>query len=734
MMISNGLQKAINGSLAYAIAREHEYCLREHLLFSILSIEKISRAISSCGANPEDIKLELAAYLETNVDKSHDKKKPIRVTSSFDGLIQQAAISVNGSGRTEIESHDVLAELLQSENCFGRYTLEKHGVSRYKFLKALGESSSLEKDQGKSEDKQKDYLLDLNERASSGKIDNLIGRDLEVERVVQILCRRKKNNPILVGEPGVGKTAIAEGLALRIVQNKAPQSLTSAKIYSLDLGSMMAGTKFRGDFEERMKEVIKKIKGEKNAVLFIDEIHTIIGAGAVSGGSLDAGNMLKPILTTGEFKCIGSTTYKEYNTIFEKEPALSRRFQRVDVAEPSVEDTVRILTGIKVDLEKHHKVRYTSDAIKSAVELSVKYMSDRFLPDKAIDVLDEAGSMVYLSGGKTVNNSIIEKTISKIARIPEKNVTKSQKERLSSLNSSLRGKIFGQEAAVNAVVSAIELASAGLRSGEKPIGSFLFAGPTGVGKTELCKQLASSLEVPFIRFDMSEYMEKHAVSRLIGAPPGYVGYEQGGLLTDAVRKNPNCVVLLDEIEKAHPDIWNILLQVMDHGTLTDNNGKKADFRHTILVFTSNVGVRESNKRSLGLGAKEPQGTSGSNRAIEQTFSPEFRNRLDEIVWFNSLSKETILEVVDKYLTELTSQLKEKGVRIEYSQESRKWLAERGYDPLMGARPMIRLIQERIKRPLSSELLYGKLENGGTAIVDIKNGELEFSYVSSLIKK
>lgn len=731
MMISRDLQKAINDSVTLASSYNHEYCLREHLLFSMLMQDKVRQVILKCGANPDDIKREIHEYLEKNIDPKSDPLSPIKVTASFDRLIQQAAISVNSSGKAEVEVTDVLVSMLQSEECFGRYTLEKSGVNRFKVVKTLtdlGNAATNNQGQAVEQKNSLEYLVNLNERAKSGKVDPLIGRELEVERVVQILCRRKKNNPILVGEPGVGKTAIAEGLAMRIETKNVPKSLESSTIYSLDLGTMMAGTKYRGDFEERMKDVIKKIRGEKGAILFIDEIHTIIGAGAVGGGTLDAGNMLKPILTSGEFKCIGSTTYKEYSSIFEKEPALSRRFQKVDVNEPSVEDTVKILTGIKVDLEKHHQVKYTASAIKSAVDLSTKYMTDRFLPDKAIDLLDEAGSMVHLQGGKTVNESVIEKTLSKIARIPEKTVTRSQKDKLLGLEKDLKGKIFGQDQAVSAVVSAIELASSGLRSGEKPIGSFLFAGPTGVGKTELCKQLASSLGVKFIRFDMSEYMEKHSVARLIGAPPGYVGYDQGGLLTDEVRKNPNSVILLDEIEKAHPDVWNILLQVMDHGTLTDNNGKKADFRHSVLVMTSNVGARESNKRSLGLAAApEAKDASTANRAIEASFSPEFRNRLDAIVWFNALTRTTIIEVVEKYIKEVKVQLEQKGVTIAVSPEAKSWLALRGYDPTMGARPMIRLIQDKVKRPLSSEILYGQLEHGGHVELGVEGSELKFEY-------
>lgn len=736
MMISSNLQKAINDSVTLASSYNHEYCLREHLLFSLLMQDRIRAVVVKCGANPDEIKRELHDYLEKNVEPKLDPLSPIKVTVSFDRLIQQSAISVNSAGKSEIEVTDVLVSMLQSEECFGRFSLEKNGVTRYKVVKALTESETSSSNGVNPPPSPNtsfmapslDFLVDLNERAKMGKVDPLIGRELEVERVVQILCRRKKNNPILVGEPGVGKTSIAEGLALRIETKNVPPALEGSKIYSLDLGMMMAGTKYRGDFEERMKEVIKRIRGEKGAILFIDEIHTIIGAGAVGGGSLDAGNMLKPVLTSGDFKCIGSTTYKEYSTIFEKEPALSRRFQKVDVNEPSVEDTVKILTGIKVDLENHHKVKFTSAAIKSAVLLSNKYITDRFLPDKAIDILDEAGSMVYLQGGTTVNENMIEKTISKIARIPEKTVTRSQRDKLLGLEKDLKSKIFGQDQAVSAVVSAIELASSGLRSGEKPIGSFLFAGPTGVGKTELCKQLALSLGVKFVRFDMSEYMEKHSVARLIGAPPGYVGYDQGGLLTDEVRKNPNSVILLDEIEKAHPDVWNILLQVMDHGTLTDNNGKKADFRHSVLVLTSNVGARESSKRSLGLVASPVEkDTSTANRAIESSFSPEFRNRLDAIVWFNSLAKTTIIEVVDKYLKEVKTQLEQKGVTIAFSVEAKTWLATKGYDPSMGARPMIRLIQDKVKRPLSSEILYGQLEFGGHVEVGVENSELKFEY-------
>ena len=737
MMISKNLQKGINDAVGLATLKDHEYCSREHLIAAILDQEDIKLLVESCNVDPIKIKQEIISYLDSNFDKKNNKAGPLKVTGSLDKLLQMASMAVNSSGRLAIEPTDIVVELLKADNCQGRYIFEKYGIDKLRFTRAINNFNHVGKESHaesgkigeKNQPQKNDYLVDLNLAASSGKIDKLIGRNDEVSRVIQVLCRRKKNNPILVGEPGVGKTAIAEGLAYNIVKNKAPLQLRQSKVYSLNIGSMIAGTKFRGDFEERMKDVIKKIRTEKGAILFIDEIHTIIGAGMAGGGSMDASNMLKPILTSGEFRCIGATTYKEYNHIFEKEPALSRRFQKVDVNEPSRDETIQIIEGVRTDLESHHGVRYTNSSIKLAVDLSIKYINDRFLPDKAIDLLDEAGSFVKLKGGKSVSDHIIEKTIAKITKIPERTVSKSQKEIMSGLSSDLKSKIFGQDQAISAVVSAIELASAGLRSGDKPIGSFLFCGPTGVGKTELCRQLSKSLGINFIRFDMSEYMEKHSVSRLIGAPPGYVGFNEGGLLTDSIRKNPNSVVLLDEIEKAHPDVWNILLQVMDHGTLTDNNGKKADFRHAVLVMTSNVGARESTKKSLGL-AGDISGVPSQNKsqsAIESSFSPEFRNRLDSIVWFNHLSKDSIMDVVDKYLKELSSQLSEKGISIDYSDESKKWLSDNGYSPSMGARPMIRLIQDKIKRPLSSEILYGRLENGGKVEVKVNESGPYFDF-------
>jgi ATP-dependent Clp protease ATP-binding subunit ClpA len=696
--------------------------LTEHILIALLARDDIKKVIRSGGGNPERLVFNLKKYLledvlpETGVVSVED----IVLSSAVTKLINSSIVQARSAGKKEITPFDVLVSFYECDpaDCFATYFLITE-LSRSKAVKAIANFTTSEVTEAK------DYLENLNEKAQKGKIDPIVGRESEIKRVIQVLCRRKKNNPILVGEPGVGKTAIAEGLALKIVNGQVPDLLKDSVVLSLDIGQLMAGTKYRGEFEEKMKDMLKTVKAIPNSILFIDEIHTIIGAGAVSGGALDSANMLKPLLTQGQLKCLGATTYKEYNNIFEKDAALARRFQKVDVVEPSVEDTISILNGLKSHYEKHHGVTYKSGAIKAAVELANRHIHDRFLPDKAIDVIDEAGSALKLIGEKVVTVDVIERTIAAMAKIPEKSVSTEKKTKLKTLGEELKLKIFGQDDAVSSVVSAIELSNSGLRSGEKPIGSFLFCGPTGVGKTELCKQLAEKLTIPFVRFDMSEYGEKHTVSRLIGAPPGYVGFDQNGLLTEAVRKNPHSVILLDEIEKAHSDIWNILLQVMDHGTLTDNNGRKADFKNCILIMTSNVGAQEMSRRSLGLNSQQDQLNKKPTKAIEQTFSPEFRNRLDAIVYFNSLSKTNIESVLEKYLVELSKQLALKNVEIIVDAAAKAWLISNGYDPLMGARPMDRLIQDKIKRKLAPEIIHGSLEKGGVVKVVVENNELKF---------
>lgn len=721
-------------------------------------------------------------------DSSNDEDKyddyqvehPV-ATLSIQRLIQRALFHVQSAGKDEIQPEDLLVALFQAKDSKALSVLLQQGIERLDVLNYIshgvrkdrddsledsldedasaGSGGSDESDEASipksvpaktlSDEPLQNYTLNLNERAKAGKIDPLIGRHLELERMIQTLCRRRKNNPLLVGEAGVGKTALAEGLALQIVEKNVPDLLQNSVVYALDLGSLLAGAKFRGDFEQRFKRVIHSLEARKergqNPILFIDEIHTIIGAGAVSGGALDAANLLKPLLSQGSVRCIGSTTYAEFRNVFEKDHALARRFQKIDVIEPSVEEAVQILSGIKSRFEDHHGVQYTNDAIRAAVELSSKHLTDRFLPDKAIDVIDEAGAKARLKrtnqareramtgadvvvATQVLDSNLIEEVVAQIARIPARSINQNQKARLKNLKSDLKLTIFGQDPAIDALVTAIRLARAGLRTGERPVGSFLFCGPTGVGKTELSKQLSHCLGVPFLRYDMSEYSEKHTVSRLIGAPPGYVGFDQAGLLTEAVLKSPHSVILLDEIEKAHSDIWNVLLQVMDHGALTDNNGRKADFRNTIFIMTSNVGSREMERRPLGMGNSATSGGS-AQKAVENTFSPEFRNRLDATVYFNPLDLATVNQVVNKQLMELESQLLAKNVDVDFSQEVRGWLAEKGYDRLMGARPLARLIQDRIKRPLSEEILFGKLEQGGKVQVSLKQGssEIELSF-------
>ncbi|MFZ9595883.1 MAG: AAA family ATPase [Bdellovibrionia bacterium] len=731
-------------------------------------------------------------------------------TLSIQRLIQRALFHVQSAGKDEIQPEDLLVALFQAKDSKALYMLARQGIERLDVLNYISHGIRKDKDSEKDEEmedsedspdgsdgeaddgpvskpqvtKSQDdplslYALNLNERAKAGRIDPLIGRQIELDRIIQTLCRRRKNNPLLVGEAGVGKTALAEGLAMRIVARTVPDLLHHSIVYSLDLGALLAGAKFRGDFEQRFKKVIQSLETKKergfSPILFIDEIHTIIGAGAVSGGALDAANLLKPFLSQGAIRCIGSTTYAEYRGVFEKDHALARRFQKIDVAEPTIDEAVQILMGLKPRFEEHHRVIYSAEAIRAAVELSAKHLTERFLPDKAIDIIDEAGAKVRLKrnqasgslenefreGGQAkeekgfqadfsgltedlgesqepeflIDSPLIEEVVAQIARIPARSISTSQKVRLKNLKSDLKLSIFGQDPGVEALVTAIRLARSGLRTGDRPVGCFLFCGPTGVGKTELSKQLSHCLGVPFLRFDMSEYSEKHTVSRLIGAPPGYVGFEQAGLLTDGVLKNPHSVILLDELEKAHPDIWNVLLQVMDHGMLTDSNGRKADFRNAILIMTSNVGSRELERRPLGMGSAGA-GSSGlaAQKAVEQTFSPEFRNRLDAIVYFNPLDPATVVQVVNKHLMELESQLLSKKVDVEFAAEVKDWLAEKGYDRLMGARPLNRLIQDRIKKPLSEEILFGRLEHGGKVRVFVQNDDLAFEYHSAPVQR
>ncbi|MBF9029233.1 ATP-dependent Clp protease ATP-binding subunit ClpA [Rhodobacterales bacterium HKCCE3408] len=751
---SNTLEQAIHAALAQANSRRHELATLEHLLLALLDEPDAQKVMRACSVDIEELRATLIAFidddlstLETDVEGSEAVP-----TAAFQRVIQRAAIHVQSSGRTEVTGANVLVAIFAERESNAAYFLQEQDMTRYDAVNFIahgvakdpnyGESRPVtgatnpEAEQGPTaaaepegdgkESALAKYCVDLNAKSKKGDVDPLIGRDHEVERCIQVLCRRRKNNPLLVGDPGVGKTAIAEGLAKKIVEGQTPDVLSGATIYSLDMGALLAGTRYRGDFEERLKAVVSELEEHDDAILFIDEIHTVIGAGATSGGAMDASNLLKPALQGGKLRCMGSTTYKEFRQHFEKDRALSRRFQKIDVNEPSVDDTIKILMGLKPYFEDHHEIRYTSDAIKTAVELSARYINDRKLPDKAIDVIDEAGAAQHLVAEskrrKTIGAKEIEAVVAKIARIPPKNVSKDDAEVLKDLEASLKRVVFGQNAAIEALSSAIKLSRAGLREPEKPIGNYLFAGPTGVGKTEVAKQLADTLGVELLRFDMSEYMEKHAVSRLIGAPPGYVGFDQGGLLTDGVDQHPHCVLLLDEIEKAHPDVFNILLQVMDHGTLTDHNGRSVDFRNVVLIMTSNAGAAEQAKAAIGFGRERREGEDTA--AIERTFTPEFRNRLDAVISFAPLSKDIILQVVEKFVLQLEAQLMDRNVHIELTKPAAEWLAERGYDDKMGARPLGRVIQESIKKPLAEELLFGKLAKGGTVKVGVKDGELD----------
>ncbi|WP_027330817.1 ATP-dependent Clp protease ATP-binding subunit ClpA [Marinimicrobium agarilyticum] len=750
-MLSKDLEITLNLAFKGARSKRHEFMTVEHLLLALIDNESAANVLRACGADLGQLRKELIEFVDstTPLIPEDDTERETQPTLGFQRVLQRAVFHVQSSGKQEVTGANVLVAIFSEQESQAVYYLKQQSIARIDVVnyithgihKVAGQSdhgSDAGQEQhdedavggdAPSQSPLESFAANLNEQAMQGRIDPLVGREYEVERVSQILSRRRKNNPLLVGESGVGKTAIAEGLAKRIVDGSVPEALSDSVVYSLDMGALLAGTKYRGDFEKRFKGLLSELKKQKGAILFIDEIHTIIGAGAASGGVMDASNLLKPLLSSGELRCMGSTTYQEYRGVFEKDRALSRRFQKVDVKEPTVDETYQILKGLKSRFEKHHGLRYTDPALRTAAELSERYINERFLPDKAIDVIDEAGAFQQLQPPskrkKTVGVSDIEAVVAKIARIPPKSVSSSDKEQLRKLDDNLKMTVFGQDEAIDTLSTAIKLSRAGLSSGEKPIGSFLFAGPTGVGKTEVSRQLAKCMGVELVRFDMSEYMERHTVSRLIGAPPGYVGFDQGGLLTDAVSKHPHSVVLLDEIEKAHPEVFNLLLQVMDHGTLTDNNGRKADFRNVILIMTTNAGAEDISRRSIGF-TQQDHSLDGKE-AIKKMFTPEFRNRLDATVQFGALSMDVIKTVVDKFLVELQSQLDDKKVSLEVTDAARQWLAEHGYDEKMGARPMARLIQEKVKKPLAEAVLFGSLSDGGGVVqvdVDAENKELE----------
>ncbi|QBK05126.1 ATP-dependent Clp protease ATP-binding subunit ClpA [Hylemonella gracilis] len=744
-MIAQELEVSLHMAFVEARQQRHEFITVEHLLLALLDNPSAAEVLRACAANIDDLRKSLTNFIKDNTPQvAGTEEVDTQPTLGFQRVIQRAIMHVQstGSGKKEVTGANVLVAIFGEKDSHAVYYLHQQGVTRLDVVNFIAhgikksdppeasksndnageaeEGTTAEKGDGKASPLEQ-FTVNLNQQAKDGKIDPLIGREFEVERVIQILCRRRKNNPLLVGEAGVGKTAIAEGLAWRIVQNDVPEILAEANVYSLDMGALLAGTKYRGDFEQRLKGVLKSLKDKPNAILFIDEIHTLIGAGAASGGTLDASNLLKPALSSGQLKCIGATTFTEYRGIFEKDAALSRRFQKVDVVEPSVQETIEILKGLKSRFEEHHNVKYANAALQAAAELSAKYINDRHLPDKAIDVIDEAGAAQRIlppsKRKKTISKSEVEEIVAKIARIPPANVSNDDRGKLQTIERDLKSVVFGQDKALEALASAVKMARSGLGKPDKPIGAFLFSGPTGVGKTEAAKQLAYILGIELIRFDMSEYMERHAVSRLIGAPPGYVGFDQGGLLTEAVTKKPHCVLLLDEIEKAHPDIFNVLLQVMDHGTLTDNNGRKADFRNVIIVMTTNAGAETMNKATIGF--TNPRQAGDEMGDIKRLFTPEFRNRLDAIVSFKPLDEQIILRVVDKFLLQLETQLAEKKVEVTFTDALRQHLAKKGFDPLMGARPMQRLIQDTIRRALADELLFGRLVDGGRLSVDVE---------------
>ncbi|MBS0377605.1 MAG: ATP-dependent Clp protease ATP-binding subunit ClpA [Proteobacteria bacterium] len=734
-MLSNELEYCLNDAFHQAREARHEYLTVEHLLLAILDTPKVREVLRACGADLAKFKQELKEHIEQSTPKLDEgEEREVQPTLGFQRVLQRAVFHVQSSGKKEVGVANVLVAIFSEKQSHAVFLLNRRHVTRLDVVNYISHGLSkiaeekTEKEETTSEGERDPeggsaldkYTTNLNRMAQDGRIDPLIGRKLEVERTIEILCRRRKNNPLYVGEAGVGKTAIAEGLARLIVEGQVPEVLTDSTIYALDMGALIAGTKYRGDFEKRLKGVITELKKVPGAILFIDEIHTVIGAGAASGGVMDASNLIKPVLTNGEIRCIGSTTYQEYRGIFEKDHALARRFQKIDVVEPSVAETIEILFGLKPRFEEHHGITYADDALKAAAELAARHINERHLPDKAIDVVDEAGARQRLKPlaerEPTVQVRHIEDVVARMARIPAKSVSSSDREVLKNLERNLKLVIFGQDKAIEALAASIKMARSGLGESRKPVGSFLFAGPTGVGKTEVTRQLAIAMGVEFLRFDMSEYMERHTVSRLIGAPPGYIGFDQGGLLTEAVSKHPHCVLLLDEIEKAHPDVFNLLLQVMDHGTLTDNNGRKADFRHVIIVMTTNAGAQEMARGSIGF--THADNTSDGMEAIRRLFTPEFRNRLDAVIQFAPLDPSTIERVVDKIILEVESQLEAKGVSITLDDAARRWIAERGYDPKMGARPMARTIQDHIKRPLAEELLFGRLANGGHVKVSV----------------
>jgi ATP-dependent Clp protease ATP-binding subunit ClpA len=754
-MLSRHLETTLHRALAHANARHHEFATLEHLLLALMEDQDAVAVMRACGIDMERLAQELVDYIDTELQNLiHPAVEEAKPTSSFQRVLQRAAIHVQSSGREEVTGANVLVALFSERESNAVFLLQEQDMTRFDAVNYIShgiakvagyaephtvhgadEEMAPENIIKKGREALDAYCVNLNNKALKGKIDPLIGRHAEVERTIQVLCRRTKNNPLFVGDPGVGKTAIAEGLARRIVENDVPEVLHNCPVYALDMGALLAGTRYRGDFEERLKSVITELQAIDGAILFIDEIHTVIGAGATSGGAMDASNILKPFLSNGSLRCMGSTTYKEYRNHFEKDRALVRRFQKIDVLEPSIEDAIKILTGLKPYYEEHHKVHFSTEAIRAAVELSARYIGDRKLPDKAIDVIDEAGAAQMLlppdKRKKNIGLKDIEATIAKIARIPPKTVSKDDKEILANLERDLKTMVFGQDNAITALSSAIKLSRAGLREPEKPIGSYLFSGPTGVGKTEVARQMAKTLGLELIRFDMSEYMERHSISRLIGAPPGYVGFDQGGLLTDKIDQNPHCVLLLDEIEKAHPDLYSILLQVMDYGKLTDNNGKTIDFRNVILIMTTNAGASEMAKQTIGFERKATE--SDNDEAIHRTFTPEFRNRLDAIIPFKGLTLETIGRVVDKFIMQLEAQLSDRGVSIELSDAAKAWLGKKGYDPAMGARPLSRIIQEHVKKPLADELLFGKLTKGGAVRIDVREDKLVFDYPVSKSK-
>ena len=760
-MLSRNLEQTLHRALSFASDRKHEYATLEHLLLGLIDDQDAAAVLRACGVDVDKLRTDLSEFLDKDLaGLATDRQGDPKPTAGFQRVVQRAAIHVQSSGRDEVTGANVLVALFSERESHAVYFLQLQDMTRldavnfisHGIAKAPGratqrpvqgaerpaenhpEQEREEKPGKRGQDALSNYCVNLNKKAQAGKIDPLIGREQEIERTIQILCRRTKNNPLYVGDPGVGKTAIAEGLAKRIVEGEVPEVLAKSTIFALDMGALLAGTRYRGDFEERLKAVVTELEAMAGAILFIDEIHTVIGAGATSGGAMDASNLLKPALASGNLRCIGSTTYKEFRNYFEKDRALVRRFQKIDVNEPSLEDTVKILRGLKANYEKHHNVRYTDEAIRAAVDLSARYIHDRKLPDKAIDVIDEVGASRMLlpehKRRKTVTLRDVEEMVAKIARIPPKSVSADDKETLRNLERDLKAMVFGQDKAIEALAAAIKLARAGLREPEKPIGNYLFSGPTGVGKTEVARQLASVLGIEIIRFDMSEYMERHSVSRLLGAPPGYVGFDQGGLLTDAIDQHPHAVLLLDEIEKAHPDLFNILLQVMDHGKLTDHNGKMVDFRNVILIMTTNAGASDLAKEAIGFGRESRAGED--EEAIKRLFTPEFRNRLDATIAFAALTPEIVGRVVEKFVMQLEAQLADRNVTIEMSSAAKEWLAERGYDRLYGARPLARVIQEYIKKPLAEELLFGKLVKGGSVKVTLKDGKLDFEFFEAAL--